>query len=480
MFFTYLRRELRRRRRQSLVVALGLALGIGLVVTVSAVSNGVKTAQNSVLHSLYGVGTDMTVTETAARGSGNGRQSFGFQGPQAGGGSGTKTATTNTDNLRLAFGSAAISTSTLTTVKNVGGVSKAVGSLTLTDVNVSGTVSQQQNNSTTGGTDRPGGTTRSFGGPASGDFSFNSTTIDGVDTGDLSLGPMSGLSISSGRGLTAADATAYDAVVSSSYANSSSLKLGGTVTFGGKAFTIVGIAGGDSSTVSAYIPLGIAQTLASQSGKVSTIYVSATSATRINTIAATIQKDVPAATVTTSADLADSVSGSLASTASLTDNLGKWLSIAVLAAAFLLAALFTMSAVSRRVREFGTLKALGWRTRRIVGQVMGEALVQGIIGGALGIGIGLLGAFIVDKVAPGLTASAGTNNAGSVFGGPGGPGGRAAQAADSVIVHLTAPVTLTAVGLAVLLAVAGGLLAGMVGGWRAGRLRPAAALRRVD
>jgi ABC-type antimicrobial peptide transport system permease subunit len=33
--------------------------------------------------------------------------------------------------------------------------------------------------------------------------------------------------------------------------------------------------------------------------------------------------------------------------------------------------------------------------------------------------------------------------------------------------------------LAVLLAVVGGLLAGMFGGWRAARLRPAAALRQV-
>jgi ABC-type antimicrobial peptide transport system permease subunit len=43
-----------------------------------------------------------------------------------------------------------------------------------------------------------------------------------------------------------------------------------------------------------------------------------------------------------------------------------------LVAAFLLAALLMMSAVTRRVREFGTLKALGWRSRRVVEQVMGE------------------------------------------------------------------------------------------------------------
>ena len=62
MFFTYLGRELRRRSRQALVIALGLALGIGLTIAVSAASAGVKAAQADVLKSLYGVGTDITVT----------------------------------------------------------------------------------------------------------------------------------------------------------------------------------------------------------------------------------------------------------------------------------------------------------------------------------------------------------------------------------------------------------------------------------
>jgi ABC-type lipoprotein release transport system permease subunit len=41
-------------------------------------------------------------------------------------------------------------------------------------------------------------------------------------------------------------------------------------------------------------------------------------------------------------------------------------------------------------------------------------------------------------------------------------------------------VSLQLVALAVGLALAGGLLAGAFGGWRASRLRPADALRRVD
>jgi putative ABC transport system permease protein len=67
-----------------------------------------------------------------------------------------------------------------------------------------------------------------------------------------------------------------------------------------------------------------------------------------------------------------------------------------------------------------------------------------------------------------------------------GPGGGAGPvAAGSAVSHATiavpmsASVTIGAILLAVLLAVAGGLLAGSFGGWRAARLRPAAALARV-
>jgi putative ABC transport system permease protein len=47
-------------------------------------------------------------------------------------------------------------------------------------------------------------------------------------------------------------------------------------------------------------------------------------------------------------------------------------------------------------------------------------------------------------------------------------------------VTLSAPVAVRLILLAVSLALAGGLLAGGFGGWWAARLRPAAALARVD
>src|SRR5215469_3287209 len=71
-FLKYLIRELRHRMRQAIVTAAGLGLGIGLVITVTALSSGVRTAEGKILGSLYGVGTDITVTTPvqAANGSG--------------------------------------------------------------------------------------------------------------------------------------------------------------------------------------------------------------------------------------------------------------------------------------------------------------------------------------------------------------------------------------------------------------------------
>jgi putative ABC transport system permease protein len=68
--------------------------------------------------------------------------------------------------------------------------------------------------------------------------------------------------------------------------------------------------------------------------------------------------------VTSASSLAGQVTGSLSSTASLASDLGRWLAVMVLIATFAVAGLLTLAAVARRAREFGTLKALGWRSRR--------------------------------------------------------------------------------------------------------------------
>ena len=363
-----------------------------------------------------------------------------------------------------------IKSSSVTTVSGLKDVSGAVGALVLNDVKLSGTVSAD------GGQPGAQGGAGGSGGSGSGSINSSSFTVTGVDPATDSLGPLSSGTITSGHNFTTAESDSNVAVVDSNYAKAQDLKVGSTITVAGKTFSAVGIVQAAQGETSAdvYIPLARAQALATMPGEMNTIYVSAASASDISSVSSEISRALPTATVTTSSNLASEVTGSLSSASTLANSLGKWLAVAVLAAAFGLASILTVSAVSRRVREFGTLKAMGWRSRRIIRQIMGEALVIGIIGGAAGVAIGYCAAALVEALAPPLTASTASGSGGGHFAHP------ASSAAHTVSVHLTAPVTLGAVALAVVLAITGGLIAGSLGGWRAVRLHPAAALARVD
>ncbi|MGV9424973.1 ABC transporter permease [Streptomyces sp. NPDC003656] len=486
MFFTYLRRELRRRRKAALVVASGLALGIALVIVVNSVSSGMSSAQDKVLQSLYGLGTDMTVTKASTPdSSGAGRPRFKFDAR------GSDDDSKQSSDRVMVQGFTTLSSSTVAKVAAQKGVSAATGGLSLNVFKVDGqfTRGQFQQNGGSGG-----GRSRDYGQPqgevkgGGANFDINQYTVFGTDVTRTALGPLSSSKLTSGRTFKASETDAKVAVVDSAYAKQKKYKAGSTVTVKGTKFKVIGIATADSGDAAAnlYIPLQRAQSLADEKNKVTTVYVRATDSQRIAAVKSAIQKNVSGTTVTTSADLAKTVSGSLSTASSLATKVGRWLSIAVLVAAFLVAGLLTSAAVSRRVREFGTLKALGWKSGRVVRQVAGEAMVNGLVGGALGIALGLAGAYAVTAISPTLQAQLGSTGGGfgggggAGFGGGGGFGDRGRQAAKTLEVALTAPVSVTTIALAVGLAVAGGLVAGAFGGWRASRLRPADALRRVE
>ncbi|TXS22972.1 ABC transporter permease [Streptomyces sp. ms191] len=494
MFFTYLRRELRRRRKAALVVASGLALGIALVIVVNSVASGMKQAQTQVLESLYGLGTDLTVTkarEEPKAGEQPNRPRFEFQGKGDG-------EEQSSDRL-MVQGFQTLAASTVATVAKQDGVAHAVGGLSLTNLKVNGEFKRGEIQRGEGGAQpaQPGGPGGSGGGSGRSDtvtgggaaFDVDSFSLYGTDVTAPDLGPLTTSTITTGRTFKTTETDAKVVVVDSAYAKQEGLSVGKTLTVKGVAFQVIGIATADSGQAAAqvYLPLKQAQTLSGSKDQITTVYVQATDSTRIDGVKAAIQKNVAGTTVTTSADLAETVSGSLDTAANLATNVGRWLSYAVLVAAVLVAGLLTSSAVSRRVREFGTLKALGWKSGRVTRQVMGEALVNGLIGGALGIAVGLGGAYLVTAISPNLTAELGSR---ALTGGPGGGGGRGfggpmasvagGGGGNTLDIALTAPVSVTTVGLAVVLALGGGLVAGGFGAWRASRLRPADALRRVE
>jgi putative ABC transport system permease protein len=478
MFFaTYLRRELRRRMRQATFIALGLALGIGLVITVTAASAGVKKAQSQVLKSLYGVGTDITVTGKApkpqAQGSGppKGAQTFqiGPGGAQMCSNGKCHSAAGQTIDHLGSDSYSPIGQAKVAAIAKLSHVKAAAGGLALTDTSIK--------------------LPKNFGKPGGSLPTPNSFTVQGVDTSHLSLGPLSAGTITAGRSLRGTDSASNVAVADSGYAKAHKLEVGSTVRIEKRAFTVTGIVEQpqSGSPPQLYIPLSRAQALGTAFGQslkndVNTIYVTAASAADIAAVQSEIKSLLPHDTITSASSLASQVTGSLSSTSKLANDLGRWLSIVVLMAAFAVASLLTIAAVARRVREFGTLKALGWPTRRIVAQVMGESVAIGIVGGAAGVGLGFAGAAIISAVAPNLSATIASSTGPSIASASsGGPGTRAfaPSISHTVAVPMSASVTVAALGTAVVLAVVGGLLAGSLGSWRITRLRPADALTRV-
>jgi putative ABC transport system permease protein len=483
-FITYLRRELRRRMRQAIFIALGLALGVGLVVTVSAASAGVKKAEAGVLSGLYGVGTDVTVTGPAVLMGRFGQVKVGGTGDLIANANGAEDcqngkceevpAGQSVQSLGAPY--SAFTSAHVAAVARLHGVSAAAGGLLLSDIAL--TIPRNHGRA---------------GGPKPLPPSPVFFSVDGVDTGHLELGPLSAATIASGRSLTAADAHSDVAVVDSGYATSNNLKTGSTMTIDEVKFRVIGIVrqpqdGGSPDDI--YIPLARAQALelargSAATGEVDMIYVAAASAADVPAVTREITSLLPRCTVTTAASLASEVTGSVTSAAKLANDLGKWLAVLVLIAAFAVASLLTMAAVARRVREFGALKALGWRTRRIVAQVLGESVAMGIVGAAAGVGLGFAGAAVISAIAPKVSAvipgssRAFSQAAGQAAGGA--PTGELdpATAPRVVAIPLHPSVTVDVIVLAVLLALLGGLVAGALGSWRIARLSPADALALV-
>jgi ABC-type antimicrobial peptide transport system permease subunit len=482
VYWTYLRRELAGRKRQTIIVATGLAIAIALVIIVNALSAGVSAAQAQALQSIYGVGTDLTVTGQQAQPGEGGPQRFEFG---EDGGQTADDGSTNLSQSRLMtdFTRGTLESGTVETVSEVDGVAAASGALSLTNMTFDGELPAPPTGDDSGD-QQQGPPQGDQGGFAGGSFDVDSFTVLGVEPADTAVGPLSAITVVDGRALGANDDGTDVAVLDETYASSNDLGVGDTIDVGGTSMEVVGIVA--STTASAdtasdvYIPLDVAQDLSGAGDVVSTVYVQAESANDIAAVQSAIESELPDASVSSQSDLASTVSGSLSSATSLITNLGTWLSVLVLTVAVALAVLFTMSGVSRRTREFGTLKAIGWSNRRVVGQVAGESVAQGLIGGAVGLVVGLAGIIAINVIQPTISTAPSAPEGFSGPAGGGGPGGGIMQATEATTdIILTAPVTVWVVVAAVGLAVAGGLIAGASGGWRAARLSPAEALRSV-
>jgi ABC-type antimicrobial peptide transport system permease subunit len=298
-------------------------------------------------------------------------------------------------------------------------------------------------------------------------------TIGGVDMTQTDIGIVTPALVTKGRYLRKPG----EALVTQTYASRQGLEVGSKLDLNGTGFAVVGIVraplGGQTADV--YVPLAQLQTLSSQKGQVNVVLVRASSGDDVGGVQENIETAFPSAQVASARDVADRISGSLVDAANLSHRLGVALAILAALTAFLIALLLTLSSVGKRVREIGTLKALGWKQRVVVRQIVGESLAQGVAGGLVGVVLGVALAAIIGAVGPTLTASSSTGDGDDFFG-----LGEVTARTVTDQVALTAPVALTVLLVGLVVAILGGLVAGAAGGWRAARMRPADALRQVE
>ena len=492
-YLRYIAAELRRRKARTLLTSLGLAVGVGLVVIVGALSQGLDDAQDKVLEPLTGLGTDLSVSRPISVPSDDDSASGGAAGPFGRlseedqrqlqrenqehnrqfnfgelGEPGERFSEDSFLSTRLSFPGSEVAD-----IRAIDGAEDAAASLTLNATHIEGVVPQSGAPPVGAGAHEGGG---GFGG--AGGFELDNLSVSGVDVRKPSLAMVTPDQVIQGRYFSDAPGQARrEAVVDLAFARQNDIGVGGETRVAGTKFKVVGLAGaplgGDASDV--YVELGRLQALSDREGRINGVQVRAQSADAVAGLEDVIARELEGAEVVTAADLAGRVGGSLDDAENLSSKLGTALAIVALLAAFLIATLLTLSSVQKRIRELGTLKALGWRQRLVVRQVTAESLVQGALGGLLGAVLGIAGAAIIDAIGPTLEAAVEDQSNGGF-----GPFGQGSVTAGSTEIVLGAPVDARLLALAIGLAIVGGLLAGAAGGLRAARLRPAEALRSAE
>lgn len=234
-----------------------------------------------------------------------------------------------------------------------------------------------------------------------------------------------------------------EAILGRPAAESLHKRLGDTVRLGGRPFRIVGLfeSGVGFQDSGAVVDLREAQALFEKPRQVSFYQVKLRDPARADAVIAELTRRFPKIAVSRSGDLVDNTRD-FQTTRLLMNVLS---SIAVLVGSVGVVNTVLMS-VLERTREIGVLRAVGWRRRRVLGQIAVESVLLGALGGALGTVAGVVLLELM-ALAPGFGA----------------------LLKGAFTVSVFAKAAAVALGL--------GVLGSLYPAWRAGRIAPAEALR---
>lgn len=545
-YLRYLWAELTRRWGKTLTISLGLAMASAVIIVIISVSQSLSTAQDKVLNPLQNVGTDIMVTRTLAQNNlgsldaatrnealadnrittdfsklGNPGDAFSYD--------------TFLPGSMLTFASSETEKVDQSLVKEY------AGGLVLNVVHQEGTIPKLAAEIETGGqsigfsrtfemsdTDRqafvdaqakamadlkakgidpnsaagreairdalprptqvvtgeievPKEIIRQEIGSFSTDTTTNNYTLAGVDTSKTDIGLILPDQIVEGRYLQ----NSGEVVSTRAFAQKKNYSLNGTIKIGDKEFTLVGIVEPKLYTMTAdlYVSLPDAQLLAGRDGKVNILLVKATSADNVTAAGENVAALFTGATVTDASDTAKEVTGSLVNAATLTNKFIGVTSSIVIAAAFIIVSLLTILSVNKRVREIGTLKAIGWGNTRIIRQIISENIVLGIIGAAFGIGLAFGTITMLNHYNISLSATVASADANNLFGMArrafGGQESAAVTGTTTTVpLHIAYSYIVLALGSAV--AIIGSIVAGALAAIKASKMKPQEAFRNLE
>jgi len=309
------------------------------------------------------------------------------------------------------------------------------------------------------------------------DITTTNFTVAGVDTSKNDIGLILPDQVVSGSYFNGTE----QVVVNQSYADKNSIKVGDKITLAKKELTVVGIIVPKlySNTADLYLPLSDLQKLASRENRINVMLIKSTNAQSVDQTSEKLTSAFTGAKVTSSKDTAKEVSGSLVNAANLTNKFIGVTSIIVIVAAFIIVSLLTILSVNKRIREIGTLKAIGWSNSLVVRQILLENLILGVLGALVGIGLGILAIFIINHFNISLSATIGNTDIGRgmvrrFF------GGEQAQTGVSTTVQLKVAYTYMVLLLGSLVAIIGAILAGGLAAVKSSRMKPQEALRNLE
>jgi ABC-type antimicrobial peptide transport system permease subunit len=220
------------------------------------------------------------------------------------------------------------------------------------------------------------------------------------------------------------------------------LKVGDLIRLTGGAFKVVGIynSGDGFEDAASIVSLSDAQQLLQKHRQVGAVQVKVEDPRQIESLRARLEDQFPRLSVTQSGDVADE--------AQIVQYIQVFAVIIALLALLVGGVGMTntvMMSMFERTREIGTLRAIGWRRRRVMALIFGESLLLGLIGGASGCALG----------------------AGMV----------ALLSANSAIGYLQGTVTPNLIVLGLITAIGLGAIGGFFPAWRASKMLPIEALQ---